>query len=94
MGIDSKGFPTPEQRDPTPQDFQDLEIKVSGLGRGNLVHEIDFHMGMLKRVFGLEDSKKNPWPEYLRKDWDEHVREINIVTNKIKMEQAKEKGLL
>ena len=92
MNPDSKKISNPEERDPTIQDLVDIRIKAENLGRGDLVHKINNYLNALEGVTIL--AKEKGWDEKLRKLWNERVVEINKVIAQVKMEQAKEKGLL
>ena len=80
------------RKDPTPQDLQNLEIEVAGLGSGALVHAIEHNIGMLRRIIGHGDAKKNPWPDYLRESWNKTVIDINKDVAKRRLERAREEG--
>ena len=80
------------RKDPTPQDLQDIEIRATGLGKGDLVHDIDNHLGILRML--MFTAKRKGWTNNHIQDWDEEVGAINKLIHQVRIEQAKEKGLL
>jgi hypothetical protein len=86
MSMESK------KRNPTIQDFQDLEVKVSNIGRGDLIHEMDTKIAILRGI--LEEAEEDGWNESIRKRWDIHAAEINMRLTLARTDRAREKGLL
>ena len=92
MSIESENFAEPEKKYPTAQDLQDLEIKVDGLGRGDIIHEGKHHIGILRRI--LAKASQDGWEDYLLQSWKEETTEINKLVAQVRLDKAKEKGLL
>jgi len=96
MSTESRNFnkrqETRDKNYPSAQDFQDLEIKVQNLGRGDIIHECKYHLGMLERV--LASTSKTGWNDGWLEIWNKEVVEINKLVTQVRMNQAREKGLL
>jgi hypothetical protein len=82
---------TPQPPHPTSQDLQNLEIEVSGLGRGDIIHLINTHMGILRNA--MKQSEKEGWPDWLLEPYNENLSEIRKLILETKMQKAKELGL-
>jgi len=90
--IGSSKIETPEKRNPTPQDLEELQIRVDNLGIGSFNHRINNDMNAL--LWTIEEAKDNGWTDKLRNRWEEIVKKINLIIVQAKIDQAKEKGLL
>jgi len=75
-----------------PQDLQNLEVVVDNLGRGDLVHEAKYHIGMLRQTM-IRASEKG-WTDYFLKAWSEEILEIQKIINKVKIQKAKDQDFL
>jgi hypothetical protein len=87
-----ENFDNQEIKIPTSHDLQNLEIQVDNLGSGDIVHEIQAHMWMLRRAMKM--SEKEGWPDWLLASWNEESLEVNKLITKLRMEQAKGKGFI
>ncbi|MBI2627332.1 hypothetical protein HYW72_00185 [Candidatus Nomurabacteria bacterium] len=88
MSIESRN----QERNPTPQDLQNLTIRVDNLGRGDFVHDINGYMSNLHAV--MEIAKEKGWTDDYLEIWRRNVGEIDRIIVQVKLDQAKEKGLL
>ena len=76
---------------PTPLDLQNLQIEVSSLGRGDFIHDLDGHLGVLHSA--MELAKIYGWTDNYLQIWNEYVGKIKKIIIQVKIEEAKEKGL-
>jgi len=89
---ESSETPISEPTLPTLQDLQNLEIEVSGLGRGDVVHLINTHMGVMRKV--MKQSQDKGWTDWLLNAYAENLIEIRKLIVETRLQRAKEQGLI
>lgn len=87
MSIESKN-----EEDPTLKELLDLETKTDLLGRGDLVHKIKSNITMLGWI--IEEATNSGWTDEKRTRFKRGIAKINEWITQVKLEQAREKGLL